>query len=96
MSLTEWWKARVRTFGPGAKSPDGWYVRLTPNLGFSLPWFGGRRLRWAPHHGLQLVEWSAGVTARGEPTGRWIVTRQVLGRSTVKGERYASVRAPGV
>jgi len=69
--IQSWWFAKVRAIGRG-----DCYVRLTPNLGLSLPWFG-RRLRWAPHHGLQLVVW------RGN---RWVVSRQVLGTSRVQGE----------
>lgn len=77
--LKQWWKARVRGFGPGRRSPLGWYVRITPSLGFAIPWTKGRRIRWARHHGLQLVE------LRGE---RWVVARQLFGRSSVKGEVY--------
>jgi len=67
-----WRLARVRAIGRGDT-----YIRFSPNFGFSLPWFG-RRLRWAWHHGLQLVAWRA---------DRWVVTRQLLGTSKVKGER---------
>lgn len=85
--LRAWWLDRVRGFGPGRHQPDGWYIRLTPSLGFSFPW-KGRRVRWAPHHGLQLVEWRWGRDTLGEVVGRWVVARQLYGRSSVKGERY--------
>lgn len=94
MALRAWWLSCVRGFGPGRRQPDGWYVRITPNVGFAIPWFGRRRLRFARHHGLQLVEW------RGE---RWMVTKQLLGHSSVRGERFvtggqanASIRTPSV
>lgn len=74
----QWRLARVRAISWGNS-----YIRFTPNFGFGVPWFGGRRLRYARHHGLQIVCW------RGE---RWAVQRQVLGHSTVKGEKYAAVR----
>lgn len=74
------WKAeKVR-----AKSwpaPDfPYYIRLTPNFGLGLPWFGGSRLRAAPHHGVQIV--------RRSTSGRWCVRKQLLLKSTVKGERF--------
>lgn len=58
---------------------DRLYVRIAPNFGFSVPWFGGRRIRYARHHGLQLVKWVG---------RRWYVQKQVLGKSRVNGERY--------
>lgn len=84
-----WWRARVRAIGPGRHKPDRWYVRFTPSFGFSLPWLGtGRRLRFARHHGLQVVVWKSGKDQAGVPWGRWYVVKQLLGRSTVKGERF--------
>ena len=31
-------------FGPGAKKPNGWYVRIWPNPGLALTLSGGRRV----------------------------------------------------
>ena len=84
--LKTWWKAEIRGFGPdlhGPVDPDRsawsiWYVRITPFFGFAIPWTRGRRLRYARPHGLQLVEWRS--------NGRWVVSRQLLGTSTVRGE----------
>jgi hypothetical protein len=78
----QWRAAKVRAIGRDT------YIRFTPSFGFSFPWGKRRRIRYAAHHGLQLVEWREGVDAEGFPTGRWVVARQLLGRSTVKGERY--------
>lgn len=74
-----WRRAKVRALGRHN------YVRFTPDFGFAVSLAGGRRVRFAWHHGLQLVRWHR---------NRWIVERQLLGKSTVKGERYAAVRAP--
>ena len=77
------WRQRigVKGFGPGIHKPGlEWYVRLSPNFGFSFPWFGNSRVRYALHHGLQRVVWSA---------NRWVVDKQLLGRSKVKGEVFA-------
>lgn len=80
MGFRAWRKARVRLWEPTAR----FYIRITPNFGLSLPWFGGRRIRIAWHHGIQIVKWVG---------DRWYVQKQVLGRSRVKGENYhASVR----
>lgn len=75
----QWKKERIRMFERG-----DFYIRFTPNFGFSIPWFKGpngrrRRLRFALHHGLQIVEWRA---------VRWMVAKQVLGKSKVIGEQY--------
>ena len=78
----KWRAAKVRAIGRDT------YIRFTPSFGFSFPWGKGQRVRYAAHHGLQLVQWRRGVDAEGMPVGRWVVARQVLGRSTVKGERY--------
>lgn len=71
-----WWRARVRCIGRDT------YIRFTPSFGFGVPWFPWkglrRRLRYARHHGLQLVVWNN--------VGRWVVSKQVFGQSTVKGE----------
>lgn len=77
-----WRLTKVRAFGQDN------YIRLTPNFGFSIPWFRGTRIRFARHHGLQLVKWVGGQNSAGEPIGRWYVKKQVLGKSTVRGERY--------
>jgi hypothetical protein len=59
------------------------YIRFTPNFGFSFPWFRNgqfrRRVRFALHHGLQIVEWRH---------SRWFVSKQVLGKSKVKYELF--------
>lgn len=72
-----WRLAKVRflvQWGPKPLLP--YHITLTPRLGFSIPWFGGgtKRLRWAPHHGVQVVEWTG---------TRWVVRKQVFGRSKV-------------
>lgn len=74
-----WRQKGPRGIGPGMKNPTGWYIKIAPNFGISIPWFGGARLRIAWHHGIQLVKWVG---------GRWYVTKQILGKSKVKGERY--------
>ncbi len=61
------------------KRETGWYFRWAPNFGFACRWFGGRRVRWAKHHGLQTVKWV---------NTRWYVDRQIAGRSRVKGEQH--------
>lgn len=66
-----WWLRRVRIVEFGR-----FYFRLTPNWGLGLPWFGGKRIRIAWHHGVQIVEWM---------TDRWYIRRQVLGRNKVTG-----------
>jgi len=71
--LVEW--------GPRPFRP--YHITLTPRFGFSLPWPGGR-IRWAPHHGLQKVEWRGG--------SRWVVTKQYAGTSRVRGEVFAKER----
>lgn len=76
--LRRWRKARVRVIGT-----DSFYLRYTPDIGASIPWFKNkktgyrRRIRIAAHHGVQMVEW------RG---ARWVVSKQLLGSSSVKGE----------
>jgi hypothetical protein len=82
MTLREWRAAKVRYVGWGPKPLVPYHVTLTPHFGFSLPWPGGR-LRYAPHHGLQFVQWT-GV--------RWRVSRQFVGKSRVKGEDLSRVR----
>lgn len=75
----------VRGIGPGIKgTANEWYIKWAPNFGASLPWFGGRRIRIAKHHGVQIVRWLQ--------SGRWVVARQLLGRSTVKGEIFDAGR----
>lgn len=74
-----WRKDKVRVFE--SKSRDN-YFRYTPTIGFAFVIRNGstgkrRRIRFAPHHGVQIVEW------RG---ARWVVTKQLLGSSRVKGE----------
>lgn len=89
-----WRSARIRflfQWGPPPHYP--FYVRLTPFIGFSIPWFKTKqgeitRLRWAFVHGLQVVVWNG---------RRWVVRRQIapwlFGRSKVKGEAFhGSVR----
>ena len=75
-----WRQERVRLVGT-QKGRGDFYLRFTPNFGFSIPWFKNgnrrRRIRYARHHGLQMVEWRR---------PRWYVTKQILGKSTVKGE----------
>jgi hypothetical protein len=76
--IRRWRKARVRLIGHGPT-----YLRYTPDIGASIPWFKSRttgrkrRIRIAVHHGVQMVEW------RG---ARWVVAKQVLGSSSVTGE----------
>lgn len=86
--------AGIRGFGPGIShsSKDDWYVKFTPNFGFALRLKNGKRIRYAFHHGLQLVRWFESINAKGESIGRWIVEKQYLGKSRVKGEVYATVR----
>lgn len=69
-----WRMAKVRYIGWGPKPLVPYHITFTPKLGFSLPWFGKSRIRWAPHHGLQLVE------SNGH---RWVVRKQVLGTSSL-------------
>lgn len=78
----QWRDAKVRAIGRDT------YIRFTPSFGFSFPRGKGQRVRYARHHGLQIVEWREGRDANGDPIGRWVVARQLLGRSTVKGEAY--------
>jgi hypothetical protein len=78
-----WRQERLR--GLQTKSGDH-YIRFTPNFGFSIPWSKSprgyrRRIRYARHHGLQMVEWR---------TCRWFVSKQILGKSTVNGELYTN------
>jgi len=74
--LKAWWISRIRMIERGR-----WYFRLTPSLGIGMPWLKDRgrptRLRIAKHHGIQRVTWYG---------ARWVVTKQLLGRSTVNGE----------
>jgi len=80
----EWRVAKVRCWGRDT------YIRFTPDIGFAIAWFPRagkrRRIRAAKHHGLQMTEW------RG---ARWVVVRQVLGRSTVNGESFDLSRGQG-
>ena len=80
-----WNREGVRGIGPAMKNRDGWYIRFTPNFGFSFMLrpvgLDARKLRFARHHGLQIATWRHG-------TERWVVERQLLGRSTVKGEKH--------
>lgn len=71
--------AGVKGFGPGIShsSKDGWYVKWAPNFGVSLTKKNGDRLRIALHHGIQLVSWNG---------RRWIIKKQLFGKSRVKGE----------
>jgi hypothetical protein len=60
------------------------YIRFTPMLGIGMPWFRDstkrpRRLRVAKHHGFQIVTWYG---------ARWVVTKQLLGKSTVNKEAF--------
>lgn len=88
-SLNEWKRQGVRGIGPGIHKPGAhWYIRITPNFGIALPWFGGRRIRFAFHHGVQIVAWRSGYDDNGVPWGRWFVVKQLFGVSKVKGERY--------
>jgi len=80
-TFQEWRKARVRLIQWGGTPNYPYYVRFTPNFGISIPWFRGRRIRFAWHHGLQLVRWV---------NVRWYVEKQVWGKSTVKGEQFLS------
>ena len=65
---------KVRAWQFGAPPHHRFYIRFTPNLGFGLPWFGGMRIRWAAHLGLQLCKWVR---------DRWYVERQLLGSDKV-------------
>ena len=75
--LRKWRKAKARIWGRGSN-----YIRFTPDVGFSLglPWKSKRgfkqRIRFANHHGVQIVEWRS---------SRWVVTKQLLGKSKVIG-----------
>jgi len=90
----KWRKAKVRFLFQFGRAPHyPFYVRYAPSWGFGIPWpsrwaeakevvYWGqssvpRRLRAAKHHGVQIVEW------RG---ARWVVTRQLLGKSRVTKE----------
>lgn len=72
-----WRRAKVRVIGKDT------YIRFTPNFGFSFPLLkrGGkrRRVRYARHHGLQITMWYG---------ARWVVTNQLIGKSTVKKESF--------
>lgn len=74
--IRDWWVSRIRMIEVGR-----WYFRLTPHLGVGTPWFKDRgrktRLRASRYHGVQRVTWYG---------ARWVVTKQLLGRSRVKGE----------
>lgn len=76
-----WWSSRVRVIGRDT------YIRFAPNLGFAFSIGKGQRIRWARHHGLQLVTWRSNA---------WIVSRQLAGRSRVKGERHQARSLPPV
>jgi len=79
----QWRMARARfLFQLGGAPYYPWYIRITPSFGFGVPWFRRgdgkkQRIRAAKHHGLQITTWYG---------ARWVVTRQVFGRSTVIGE----------
>jgi hypothetical protein len=61
-----------------------YYIRFTPNLGIGFPLSETRRVRLARQHGLQITRWTG---------KRWVVEKQLLGKSTVKGEvKDGSVR----
>ena len=42
------------------------YLRLYPNFGFMLPWFGGKRLRYSKFYGWAVTK----PPTAGNPTGR--------------------------
>lgn len=75
-------EAGVRGFGPGIRheNKESWYVKYAPNFGFAFRLGKGRRVRFALHHGLQVVVWR---------TNRWVVTKQLFGKSKVKNEMFA-------
>lgn len=76
-----WWrKSRLIEWGPAPFHP--WYIRISPGRGLGTPWPDhadgrSRRLRVAKIHGIQIVTWQG---------ARWVVTRQLLGHSTVNKE----------
>jgi hypothetical protein len=78
-----WRQQRIRMLKLDKRGDN--YIRFTPNFGFSIPFLpkGGhrRRLRFARHHGLQIVEWRR---------PRWFVAKQILGTSKVKGELFTN------
>jgi hypothetical protein len=81
-SFRAWRKERVRLIEFGRAPDFPWYFRWTPSLGLGIPWPDTkdgrpRRLRAATHHGVQITTWQG---------ARWVVTRQLLGHSTVKKE----------
>lgn len=81
-SFKAWRLTRVRFLFQWGGAPDyPFYIRLTPNFGIGMRWFRSdgkkRRLRIAKHHGVQITSWYG---------ARWVVTKQLFGRSTVIGE----------
>ncbi len=94
-----WRLAKVRLINFGRRSDgrgDGGvsrypnYIRYTPDFGFSHSWPRSkkgfkRRIRYAKHHGCQIVEWR---------TSRWVITRQVFGQSKVIGGNHLAKLSP--
>lgn len=84
-----WNRNGVRCIGPGGRARDGWYIRYTPSFGFRIMIGRAknpgriRALRFARHHRLQMVAWRDG-------TERWVVEKQLFGKSHVRGEAYLS------
>ena len=80
-----WRRGKIRIIQWGG--PPTWptYIKLTPNFGIGIAWFKRkspprvRRLRMAYHHGVQMVEWYG---------ARWVVTKQILGKSRVNHESF--------
>lgn len=73
-------KSRLLEWGPAPFRP--WYIRVSPGKGLGTRWPDAadgrpRRLRVAKHHGAQIVTWQG---------ARWVVTKQLLGHSTVNKE----------
>jgi len=77
--------------GEGAEPRYPNYIRYTPDFGFSHSWPKNkrtgfrRRIRYAKHHGCQIVEWRK---------NRWVVTKQVLGKSKVIGGNHLMKLSP--
>ncbi len=77
--------------GEGAVVRNPNYIRYTPDFGFSHSWFKNRktgfrrRIRYAKHHGCQIVEWRV---------NRWVITKQVFGKSKVIGGDHLMKLSP--
>ena len=80
-----WRRGRLRIIQWGKPPHYPTYIKITPNFGIGLAWFRNRktkrqrRVRVAWHHGVQVIEWYG---------ARWVVVKQVAGKSRVNKESF--------